>query len=223
MLALVAGLALAGVAFLLREPAASGVQSLARWVEGLGVWGPPAFVATFAVAVPLCLPAAPFLLAAGILFGVLGGILFATLGVLLGGAVTFLLGRRVVRARVERKLASQTGWAVMSRALRQEGLRGISLIRLSPVLPAWLIHYALGVSRVSWRDYWLSSFTVLPTVLLYVFSGAGLGDLAALQRGGSAKQGLFYYAVLGAGILATLAASILLGRRARRILDEMED
>ncbi len=223
VLALAAGLALVVAVVVLRRPAADGVLWLAERVRGLGGWGPIAYTAALAAAIPLCLPAAPFLLASGILFGALGGILFGGLGTLLGGALAFLLGRRVFRARVERRLASETGFEVMTRALRREGARGASLIRLSPALPAWLVHYALGFSRVAWRDYWLSSVAALPSVLLYVFAGVGLGDLAALERGDGPPRGPGYYALLGAGILSTLAASVLLARRARRILERMAE
>lgn len=213
---------LLAAALLLRRPLAAGILSFAERVEGLGGWGPLAFVGALALAIPLCLPAGPFLLAAGVLFGALGGVAWATLGNLLGGALAFVLGRRLLRSWVEARLASRAGLEVMNRALRQEGFRSVALIRLSPLLPAWLINYGLGVSRVSWRNYGLSSVTVLPTVVFYVLAGVGLGDLAALEGGGPAK-GVGYYALLGAGMLATLAASLLLGRRARRILDEMED
>ncbi len=222
-LALAAGLALVVAVVVLRQPAAGGVIWVAERVRGLGGWGPIAYTGALTAAIPLCLPAAPFLLAAGILFGAVGGIAYAAIGTLVGGALAFLLGRRVFRARVERRLASEAGFEVMTRALRREGARGASLIRLSPVLPAWLVHYALGVSRVRWRDYWLSSIAALPSVLLYVFAGVGLGDLAALERGGGPPRGPGYYALLGVGILATLAASVLLGRRARRILQRGDE
>ncbi len=222
-IALAAGLALVVAAVVLRQPAASGILWLAERVKGLGGWGPLAYTVSLTAAIPLCLPAAPFLLASGILFGAVGGLFWGGLGSLLGGALAFLLGRRVLRARVERRLASETGFEVMSRALRREGARGASLIRLSPVVPAWLVHYALGVSRVAWREYWLSSIAVLPTVMLYVFAGVGLGDLAALERGDGPPRGPGYYVFLGAGILSTLAASVLLARRARRILERMAE
>ncbi len=219
-----AGLAvLLAAAYLLRRPAAATLLTVAESFERLGGWGPAAFTAAMTAAIPLCLPAAPFLLAAGVLFGPATGALWAALGNLLGGTLAFVLGRKLVRARVERRLASDGGFALMSKALRREGVRSAVLIRLSPVLPAWLLNYALGVSRIGLRDYLLSSVAILPTVLLYTLSGAGLGDLAALERGGGTPRGVGYYAALGGGIVATLAASLLLGRRARRIVEEMEE
>ena len=60
-----AALALALLAALawLRRPAADLVLAAATWVEGLGWVAPVAFTALLAVAVPLFVPATPFLLA----------------------------------------------------------------------------------------------------------------------------------------------------------------
>lgn len=205
-----------------REPLADAILGLVEMVERLGAWAPVVFTAALALAVPLCLPTFPFLLASGVLFGPLLGVVWAALGAGLGGGIAFLLGRRLLRAWVERRLARESGFEALSRALRREGARSITLVRLSPVLPAWLVNYALGASRVRWRDYWLSTAAVLPAVALYALAGAGIGDLAALQRRGAPDVGLASTFLLGAGVVATLAATVLLTRRARRILDRME-
>ncbi len=223
LLALVLGAGLVVGLVLLRGPAAERVVALAGWVDGLGWVAPVAFTSIYAAAIPLLVPAGPFLLIAGILFGPFLGALYGLLGTVVGGAAAFALGRHLVRDWVAGRLESATGFSLFQEALRREGLRGAVLIRLSPVLPAWLINYALGVSPLGWRPYLLSSVSAVPTVLLYSLSGSGLGDLAALERGEEPQRGTLHYAFLAAGIAATLAVSVLLGRRARRILETIED
>lgn len=206
-----------------RQPVAAGLLAFGATVHDLGHWGPVALTAALAIAVPLCLPTAPLLLAAGVLFGAGAGFVYALVGITAGGALAFFLARRLLRSWLERRLASHAGFEVVSEALAREGLHAVALLRLSPALPAWLINYSLGVSRVSWRDYWLSTVSILPVIALYAFAGAGLGDLAALESGAAAPRGSIYYALLGLGVFATLAASILLGRRARRVLVEAKE
>jgi uncharacterized membrane protein YdjX (TVP38/TMEM64 family) len=207
----------------LREPAADLVLLVAEWVDSLGWIAPLAFTLVFAIALPAFIPAAPFLLSGGVLFGPLLGTLYGAIGNIAGGALAFVLARYLARQRVERALASNAGFAVMNRVLDREGARGVALIRLSPVLPAWLINYALGVSRINWKQYGLSAPAILPTTALYALAGAGLGDLAALERGGGLDRGAGYHALLGVGIGATVLASVLLGRRARKMLEELDD
>lgn len=215
--------ALAVAIVLLREPAAALVLDLAAWVDDLGWIAPVAFAAIFAVAVPALVPAAPFLLSGGALFGPVLGTIYGAVGNLTGGAAAFALARYLARERVERKLAEHTGFEVMNRALGQEGARGVALIRLSPALPAWLINYALGVSRIRWAQYWVSAPAILPVTILYALTGAGLGDLAALESGAELDKGAGYYVLLGLGIVATIVVSVLLGRRARNVLEEISD
>ncbi len=216
-------IALIAAVIYLREPAAQLVLIVAEWVNGLGWIAPVAFTAAFALAVPAFIPAAPFLVSGGILFGPVLGTLYGTLGNLAGGALAFGLARTFAREKVKRALASNTGFEVMNRALRSEGARGVSLIRLSPALPAWLINYALGVSQINRKQYWLSAPAILPVTMLYALAGAGLGDLAAFETGAGIEKGAGYYALLGVGIAATVVVSMLLGRRARKILEEFED
>ena len=134
--------------------------------------------------------------------------------------MSFAAGRHLLREAVEEKLGSYAGFEVMCEALRREGLRSAALIRFSPVLPAWLINYALGVSPLGWRQYLLSAVAIVPMASLYSLSGAGLGDLAALERGETASHGPAYYALLGAGIVATITATVVLGRQARRLMGD---
>lgn len=218
-----AGLALLAALAVLRRPAADATLAAAEWVEGLGWIAPVVFTALFAAGIPLFVPAAPFLLFGGVLFGPVLGTLVGFLGNVAGGALSFALGRYLLREPVEARLGAYAGFAAMREALRREGLRGAALIRVSPALPAWLINYALGVSPLRWRHYLLSAIAVLPTTVLYALSGAGVGDLAALEGGRAAAHGPVYYLLLATGILATIAATVLLGRRARTILETIDD
>ena len=219
----IAGATLVTAALYAREPAARLVLEVAKWAKGLGWIAPAAFTAAFTLAVPAFIPAAPFLICSGILFGPALGTLYALIGNLAGGALAFALARYLARERVERFLASNPGFEVMNRALEQEGARGVALIRLSPALPAWLLNYALGVSRISWQQYLASAPAILPVTVLYALAGSGLGDLAALGTGTELDRGAGYYALLGLGIVATLAVSLLLGHRARRIMEELDE
>lgn len=214
---------LAVAALVFRRPVADALLAAGEAVRQLGAWGPVALVAVMTLGIPLCLPTAPFLLAAGVLFGPGAGFAYATAGVVLGGSLSFLLARKLLRAPIEKRLSSHRAYRVIDRTLASEGLRGVALVRLTPALPAWTINYALGLSHVAWRDYWLSTIAILPGLGLYALAGAGLGDLAAVESGGELPRGPIYYALLGLGVAATLAASLVLGRRARRIVAARED
>ena len=52
------------------------------------------------------------------------------------------------------------------------------LLRLSPVFPFSFMNYAIGITRISFRDYLLASVGMLPGTILYVYYGKLVGDVA---------------------------------------------
>jgi uncharacterized membrane protein YdjX (TVP38/TMEM64 family) len=72
---------------------------------------------------------------------------------LLGSTVAFLLGRYVARRVIERKLATMPRYAAIDRAVSAQGRRIVFLLRLSPIVPFNFLNYALGVTRISIKDF----------------------------------------------------------------------
>ena len=95
------------------------LDGLRQLVEGLGVWGPAAFVALVTFRTVLFVPSQLALIAGGICFGTTGGTLYGALGLLASGLLVFVLtrwlGADAVRSRVP---------ASVQRALAAAGSRG---------------------------------------------------------------------------------------------------
>ena len=94
------------------------------------------------------------------------------------------------------------------------------LLRLSPVFPFSFMNYAIGITRISFRDYLLASVGMLPGTVLYVYYGKLVGDVAALAGGAAPERDAGYYAILAIGLAATVAVTALVTRIARRALEE---
>ncbi len=95
------------------------LDSLRGFVDGLGVWGPAAFVGVVTFRTVLFVPSQLALIVGGICFGTTGGTLFGALGLLASGLLVFgltrWLGADAVRSRVP---------AAVQRALAAAGSRG---------------------------------------------------------------------------------------------------
>src|SRR5437879_4884078 len=78
------------------------VPRFAVWVDGLGPWGPIAFIAGYVLACVAFIPGSLLTLAAGAIFGVVRGTIFVFAGAVLGSAGAFLIARYLARAAVER-------------------------------------------------------------------------------------------------------------------------
>jgi len=197
--------------------AGAQLDAFRDWVADLGVWGPVVFVIGYALAVVAFVPGSVLTLAAGTLFGIGAGTGYVFVAATLGSCAAFLVARHLARAAVERRIAGNARFAAIDAAVGDQGFKIVALLRLSPVFPFSLLNYALGLTRVNFRDYALASVGMLPGTLLYVYSGAIAGDAAA-AAGGAGETTLAEWAVRIVGLLATLAVTWFVTRIARRAL-----
>ena len=214
-----AAVAIAGFWLAGRE-VGSLVPRFAEWVHELGAWGPIVFVAGYAIAVVGFVPGSILTLAAGAIFGIVEGTAVVLIGATIGSTIAFLLSRFVAREAVARRVERDPRFAAIDRAIGREGLRIVSLLRLSPIFPFSLLNYALGLTRVGLRDFLIASIGMIPGTLLYVYSGKVAGELAALAGSAAPSRGAGYYAVVGLGFAATAIVTLLVTRIARRALDD---
>jgi len=202
---------------------AESVPRFAEWVEGLGVWGPVVFMLGYVIATVAFIPGSILTLSAGAIFGLGQGVLFVFVGASVGATVAFFLARTVARRAIEQRLENDSRFAAIDRAVGREGLKIVTLLRLSPAFPFNMLNYALGLTRVRPRDYMLACLGMLPGTLLYVYTGKVVGDVAALAGGVAADHGIGYWIVVGAGFLATVAVAVLVTRTAKQAIQEITD
>lgn len=192
-----------------------------EWVHGVGAWGAVIFAAAYVPAAILLVPGSLLTLGAGFVFGVVKGTAIVSLGSTAGAAAAFIVGRSIARDWVARRLAGRPKIAAIARAVETEGFKIVLLTRLSPILPFNLLNYAFGLTAVPFRKYILASWIgMLPGTIMYVYLGSAANSLAAVLSGDqprSAGQQILFVI----GLAATVAATIIVTRRARRALNEI--
>ena len=188
----------------------ASVAPFVQGVERLGPVGPIAFIAGYAVACVALIPASVLTLAAGAIFGLVWGTIYTLIGASIGATAGFLIARYAARGLVERRLADNARFVAIDRAVGAEGLKVVTLLRLSPVVPFSILNYALGLTRVRLVDYWLGMTGIIPGTFLYVYYGKVGGNLASGRAGSTA--------LLIVGLVATIAVTVLITQAARRAL-----
>jgi uncharacterized membrane protein YdjX (TVP38/TMEM64 family) len=93
------------------------------------------------------------------------------------------------------------------------------LLRLSPLVPFVLLNYALAFGGVRFRDYLIAMFGMLPAIVMYVYYGKVVGDVAVVVSGVQPPRGAEYYMVLIIGLAATVVATMMITKAARRAMD----
>jgi uncharacterized membrane protein YdjX (TVP38/TMEM64 family) len=182
--------------------------------------GALAFVPLYALWVTLLLPGVWASMLAGALYGPWWGSLLVFVGACLGAEVVFLLGRTALRDWARQRLGALPKLQAVEQAVSREGLKLVLLTRLSPAFPFSLLNLAYGLSAVSLRDYTLGLIGILPGTILFCGLGALAGDVARFGAVLSGRADPATWALRIIGILATLAVVWLVGRAARRALED---
>jgi uncharacterized membrane protein YdjX (TVP38/TMEM64 family) len=197
------------------------VLALIADVDQLGPVAPIAFMLTYAVGILALVPATVLTLTAGALFGIVRGALYAFVGGTIGSACAFLIGRHAARRLVARRLAAMPRLAAAEGAVATKGRRIVFLLRLSPVVPFNFLNYALGLTTISLWDFVIAGAGSLPGEFMYAYWGRVSGEALALADETAAPKTASYYAFLAAGLVATLTATALVTRTARRALRDV--
>jgi uncharacterized membrane protein YdjX (TVP38/TMEM64 family) len=190
------------------------------WISSLGRWGGVFFILLYLLATVLFLPGFILTLAAGVLFGVIWGSVAVSVGSITGATVAFLIGRYLARDWVAKKIEGNEKFEAVDQAVASEGWKIVGLVRLSPVFPFNLLNYALGITKVSLKEYFFASWIgMLPATVMYVYVGSLAGDLATLgteERSRTPGEWGLYVV----GLVATIVLTVYITQIARKALQK---
>jgi uncharacterized membrane protein YdjX (TVP38/TMEM64 family) len=210
--------AIVAVAFGL--PPAAWIAGAAAWAEHHRAAAGALFIGVYALAAVLVVPGSILTLAAGYLFGLPLGVALTSAGSVLGAAAAFVVGRYVARDWVAQRIAARPRFRALDAALHHDGFTIVLLARLSPLIPYNLLNYAMALTAARFRDYVLATWIgMLPATVLYVYAGSLAKSLSTLASAGRVP-GWAAYSLLAIGFAATAGVTVLITRRATRLLGE---
>lgn len=185
-----------------------------QWVTAhVAYLGMPAFIALLLVLYVLPVPSWPLAIAAGALFGFAEGLALVGTIAYLGSLAAFEIARHALRRPVKDAAKKHPRVKALEESMREGGWKAVALMQLSPAMPFGLQNYFLGASSVRTRDYLLgTALGVLPKTVIAVLAGASGRRIAALQ--GPAR-----WAILVAGVAATIVLTQWMARLAKRRLE----
>ena len=186
----------------------------------LGPWGPLLFIAIYIIAALTFAPAFLLTFAAGAVYGLWRGTILVFIGAVLGASAVYALASPLTRR------TRFLGWidrdprvAAVRGALVGEAVWVMFLLRLSPLVPYVLLNYALAVSGVRFRDFVIAMLGMLPAIVMYVYYGKIVGDVAKITAGVAPPRGAEYWVVVLVGLVATIWATTIITRAARVAID----
>jgi uncharacterized membrane protein YdjX (TVP38/TMEM64 family) len=154
---------------------------LQDWVATQGLVAGLTFMAIYAIAVALSLPAgAPLTISGGFLFGAVFGTTYVVTGATIGAVILFLAARYAFYDLLHAKAGNAI--RKMEDGFKEDALSYLLVLRLVPLFPFWLVNLVPAFLGVKLRTYTLGTFFgIIPGTLVYVSIGDGLG--AVFDRG----------------------------------------
>ena len=155
------------------------LENLQAFIDGLGAWGPIAFlmVSIASVIFPV-IPGGLLVVAGPVLFGPLEGTLYNYLAVCFGSFVNFAIGRQVGLGLIERMFSPRAVEKALGWTRSPHFTRVFATAIALPVAPDDLLCYLSGTTRMRWRTYLLIILTCKPWSLI----AYGLGVSALLVK-----------------------------------------
>ncbi len=195
-------------------PVKDWLEGFQDWISGLGPLGGLLYGLAYIAAALLFVPGAILTLGAGFIFGLGWGLVIVSLASTATAALAFLIARYAARERVEKLARKNEKFAAVDKAIGKNGWKVVGLLRLSPLIPFSLSNYLYGLTSVRFLPYLAASWVgMLPGTLLYVYLG-----VAGKSVGEKSERSPWEWALLGAGLLATAAVTVLLTRVAKKEL-----
>ncbi len=190
------------------------LKALAERISGLGLLGAIVYGAVCIAALLLFVPASILTIGAGYLFGLAGGMAVVWPAATVKAALAFVIGRHLARDRVQRFARRHPKFAALERAIGKGDWKVVVLLRWSPIVPFSVSNYLYGLTPVRFSHYVTATAVgMLPGSFLYVYLGA-----AGRSLGENSERSPWEWAMLGAGLVATVAATVYLSRLAKKQL-----
>ncbi len=195
-------------------PLQDWMAGLRGYVAGLGFAGGVLYGLVYVLAALLFVPGILLTLGAGFAFGLGWGIVLVSVSSTTAAAVAFLIARYAARGRVEAIARRNARFGAIDHAIAKNGWKVVALLRLSPLVPFSISNYLYGLTAVRFGPYLAASWAaMLPATVLYVYLGA-----AGASLGAGEPKSPWEWTLLAAGLAATVVATVLLSRFARREL-----
>jgi uncharacterized membrane protein YdjX (TVP38/TMEM64 family) len=174
------------------ENLSSHRNQLLQWRNDHALLAAVIFLAAYAIAIAISLPAAALLtVIGGFLFGTFYGGALVVVGATIGATAVCVAAKYAFAALFRDKAGP---WVTrMEDGFNKNALSYLLVLRLIPLFPFWLVNIVPGVLGISIPIFVLGTFFgIIPGSLVFASLGGGIGHI--LDRGGEFDFGLIWNA-----------------------------
>jgi uncharacterized membrane protein YdjX (TVP38/TMEM64 family) len=157
-------------------------HALLEWRDRNGGAAVLIFIIVYVVAVALSVPGAMWLtMSGGFLFGTLFGTLYAVVAATIGAALVFIAARYALGDYLRNKAGPTV--RKLEGGFRKNALSYLLFLRLTPVVPFWLVNLVPAFLGVRLGTFIIGTFFgIIPLTAVFASVGSGLGAVIDAGR-----------------------------------------
>ena len=186
------------------------IQKVPNIIEKTASSGPVGylgFILIYIVSTVMMLPGSPLTFTAGALFGFWKGLILVSLSSTLGATCAFMVSRYLIRKSIEKRVLKNKKFQSIDNEINEQGWKIVILARLSPIIPFFLLNYALGITKIRFIHFIFASWIgMIPGTIVYVLMGTMGGAFI------NGKKSSFEWVLLGIGLIATILVTLLISK-----------
>ena len=148
-------------------------EGIRQYLKDFGVWAPIVFIILYTLGT-FFIPATPFMIAAGILFGFKYGLIYTIISGFFSSTIVFYISRKLGKEWVENILEHRylKHLNEYNKRLETGAILDIMILRMTPIMTFNALNVLMGVSRITTRDYIVGTVLgLIPTNVLTVYLG----------------------------------------------------
>jgi uncharacterized membrane protein YdjX (TVP38/TMEM64 family) len=212
-------LAVGAVVFLVVPAVRERALDLVTWMQTAGAAGVAVYFLLYLVGAVLLAPGSVLTAIGGFVFGAVLGPIIALPASTLGACAAFSVGRWILHDRVQAMVGRTRRLAAIDRAIARRGGRIILLLRLSPILPANLMNYAFGLTRIRLKDFaWGGLIGSIPSTIMWAYIGSAARSAEQVLRGETTGASALERVLFWGGLVVTAITVVLITRYTSRML-----
>ena len=156
-----------------------------NFIEQFGVYAPIIFLLLASILPILLFPPGIFSVIGGLLFGFTKGAILTIIAAIIYTNIMFLISRYFARNKIENFLEKRLTLKQFNRifGLKDNKLATFLIIcRLIPILPNSIVSYSYGLTRISFKHYFIANLIgLIPGRLIWLNFGSKLNNIWSLE------------------------------------------
>ena len=160
-------------------------EDMQNFIEQFGDYAPIIFLLLASILPILLFPPGIFSVIGGLLFGFKLGAVLTIIAAIIYTNIMFLISRYFARNKIENFLEKRLTLKQFNRIF---GLKGnklatfLIICRLIPILPNSIVSYSYGLTRISFKHYFIANLIgLIPGRLIWLNFGSKLNNIWSLE------------------------------------------